>query len=119
MRGGGGGAGAGAGRGFVWQGCVTFDLTLAPAMEFLIKSYPSWSGLSQLPVGEPDDAFQLQEADADSNNGGGGGGGGAAAGGADDDDDDVADTDHTLSLTLCALLTELVRLGIVESRKTN
>jgi len=72
------------------EGCVTFDLAVAPAMEFLIKSYPSWSGIAQLPVGGGDD---------------------------EDRDDEEEDEDAALSLSLCAMLTELARVGILETRK--
>ncbi len=75
------------------EGCVTFDLSLAPAVGYLIKSYPAWSNLHHIPVGSNDD-------DDDNADGGDGGG------------DDSAAT-----LSLCAMLTELERVGVLESRK--
>lgn len=72
------------------EGAVTFDLALAPAMEFLIKSCPSWSTLAQLPVGGE---------------------------GEDSDGDDEDGGDSALSMSLCAMLNELTRIGVLESRK--
>ena len=72
------------------EGAVTFDLALAPAMEFLIKSCPSWSTLAQLPVGGDGD---------------------------ESDGDDEAGGDSALSMSLCAMLNELTRIGVLESRK--
>mgnify|MGYP000377079328 CR=1 FL=1 len=74
------------------EGCITFDLAVAPAVEFLIKSYPAWSSVDELPVG------------------------GAAGVEGQDHDDEEEEEDTALSMSLCAMLVELTRIGIVQSR---
>jgi hypothetical protein len=71
------------------EGCVTCDMAVAPSVEYLIKSFPEWSSVHQMPVGEYDD----------------------------DDADGVEDGDQAVVLSLCATLTELCRVGVLESRK--